>query len=279
MLSNAQLPNGFWAEAVSTAVHLVNRSPSKVLHKDSVPEMVWSGKMPSYKVLRVFGYEAYTHVPKEFRNKLEPKSRKCIFLGYGNSGEMGYRLWDPESRKVVHSNDVHFNESKYHSKPERVEEIRRVVFQEDGPARARQNVRAQEEQGQDRVEPQVVAEPEPPIVSRSGRVTRPPDRFVPSMNYVMLTDCNEPSCYKEAVQMKDSGNWQLAMQSEMTALHKNKTWKLVKLPQGKKALPCKWVYRYKITAHDSQPKYKARLVAKGFKQEQGIDFDEVFSPV
>ena len=77
--------------------------------------------------------------------------------------------------------------------------------------------------------------------------------------------------------MKDSRNWQLAMQSEMTALHKNQTWKLVKLPQGKKALPCKWVYRYEITAHDSQPKYKARLVAKGFKQEQGIDFDEVFS--
>ena len=74
------------------------------------------------------------------------------------------------------------------------------------------------------------------------------------MNYVMLTDCNEPSCYKEAVQMEDSKNWQLAMQSEMTALHKNQTWKLVKLPQGKKALPCKWVYRYKFTAHDGQPK-------------------------
>ncbi|MCO5589020.1 hypothetical protein L7F22_042984 [Adiantum nelumboides] len=63
------------------------------------------------------------------------------------------------------------------------------------------------------------------------------------------------------------------------SLQKNQTWKLVKLPQGKKALPCKWVYRYKITAHDFQPKYKARLVAKGFKQEKGIDFDEIFSPV
>ena len=48
-------------------------------------EMVWSDKVPSYKHLRVFGCEAYSHVPKEFRNKLEPKSRKCIFLGYGET--------------------------------------------------------------------------------------------------------------------------------------------------------------------------------------------------
>ncbi|MCO5587917.1 hypothetical protein L7F22_041869 [Adiantum nelumboides] len=69
------------------------------------------------------------------------------------------------------------------------------------------------------------------------------------------------------------------MQSEMTALHKNPTWDLVQLLEGKKALPCKWVYRYKLTPHDGQPKYKARLVAKGFKQEHGIDFNEVFLPV
>ncbi|MCO5600142.1 hypothetical protein L7F22_054250 [Adiantum nelumboides] len=150
---------------------------------------------------------------------------------------MGYRLWDLESRKVVRSNDLYFNEAKYHSKLKRVEEIKRVIFEEDGPIRARQNVWAQEEQGQDRLEPQ------------------------------------------ESVQMKDSAKWQLAMQSEMTALEKNETWKLIKLPQAKKALPCKWVYRYKITVHDCQPKYKARLIAKGFKQEKGIDFDEVFSPV
>ena len=106
MLSNADLTQGFWAEAVATAVHLINRSPSKVLDKEAVAEMVWSGKKPSYKHLRVFGCEAYSHIPKEFRNKLEPKSRKCIFLGYGESGEMGYRLWDPESRKILHSNDV-----------------------------------------------------------------------------------------------------------------------------------------------------------------------------
>ena len=52
------------------------------------------------------------------------------------------------------------------------------------------------------------------------------------------------------------------MQSEMTALHVNQMWDLVLLPKNKKALPCKWVYRYKLTPHNGQRKYKAWLVAK-----------------
>ena len=79
--------------------------------------------------------------------------------------------------------------------------------------------------------------------------------------------------------MVDLEKWQLAIQSKMTTLHKNQTWDLVKLLDSKKSLPCKWVYRYKLTPHDGQRKYKARLVAKGFKQEQGIDFGEFFLPI
>ena len=63
------------------------------------------------------------------------------------------------------------------------------------------------------------------------------------------------------------------------ALTQNKTWELVPLPKDKKVLPCKWVYKKKFTSLDAKPKYKARLVAKGFKQEYGIDFEEIFSPV
>ena len=131
MLSNANLPNGFWAEALATVVHLINRSPNKVLDM-KVLEEVWLGKPPSYKHLRVFGYEAYCHIPKEFCDKLAPKSKKCIFLGYGESSEMGFRLWDPKARKIVCSNDVFFNEEKMHKKPIKIVEIRIVVFQEDG---------------------------------------------------------------------------------------------------------------------------------------------------
>ena len=51
---------------------------------------------------------------------------------------MGFRLWDPESRKIVYSHDVFFNEEKMHKKPVQTVEIRRVVFQEDGQVHNRQ---------------------------------------------------------------------------------------------------------------------------------------------
>ncbi|MCO5602950.1 hypothetical protein L7F22_057091 [Adiantum nelumboides] len=99
------------------------------------------------------------------------------------------------------------------------------------------------------------------------------------LDYVLVTDCDDPSCYKEAIQMDDSVKWEKAMQSEYNSIIANETWKLTELPQGKQALPCKWVYKKKYTNEDPEPKYKARLVAKGFKQKKGVDFDEIFSPV
>jgi hypothetical protein len=54
--------------------------------------------------MRVFGSIAYAHVPKELRKKLEPKSMKCIFLGY-SSGSNAYHLWCTEERKIIISRD------------------------------------------------------------------------------------------------------------------------------------------------------------------------------
>ena len=73
-----------------------------------------------------------TIFPKEFRDKLAPKSKKCIFLGYGDSSEMGYWLWEPKGKRIMHINDVYFNEEKFHKKLTLVIQIRRVIFQEDG---------------------------------------------------------------------------------------------------------------------------------------------------
>ena len=119
-----------------------------------------------------------------------------------------------------------------------------------------------------------------PILRLSERATRALDRYISSLDYVMLIDYDEPSCYKEAMLREGKDKWEKAMQSEMDSLCKNSTWELVNLPAaGKRILPCKWIYKLKVTDSASKPRYNARLVAKGFRQQEGVDFEEIFSPV
>jgi len=57
------------------------------------------------------------------------------------------------------------------------------------------------------------------------------------------------------------------------------TWKLTELPEGRKAVGCKWVFKVKSKPDGTVERFKARLVAKGFSQQPGTDFDETFAPV
>ncbi|KAL8123362.1 hypothetical protein AgCh_011363 [Apium graveolens] len=69
------------------------------------------------------------------------------------------------------------------------------------------------------------------------------------------------------------------MQSEIEAIERNTTWKLVELPTGQRAIGLKWVYKLKRDVQEKIVKYKARLVTKGYVQKQGIDYEGVFAPV
>jgi len=62
-------------------------------------EKKFTGKKPDVSHLRVFGYIAYVHVPDEKRSKLDPKAKKCIFIGYSLE-QKGYRCFNPSIRKL-----------------------------------------------------------------------------------------------------------------------------------------------------------------------------------
>ena len=77
---------------------------------------------------------------------------------------------------------------------------------------------------------------------------------------------------------KQNPRWKKAMEEELHALMRNKTWELALLPEGKKVVGCKWIFTVKQTPEGKIDRYKARLVAKGYSQIYGIDYDETFAP-
>lgn len=69
----------------------------------------WSRREVKLSHFRVFGCVAYVHISDQGRNKLDLKTKKCNFIGYGEN-EFGYFLWDEDDRKMIHIRDVIFNE-------------------------------------------------------------------------------------------------------------------------------------------------------------------------
>ena len=110
MLRIAGQPNSFWAEAAKIACYVINRSPSTTIDLKT-PIETWTGKPAYYSTLHSFKCPVYVMYNTQERKKLDPKSRRCIFLGYADRVK-GYCMWDPTTRKVIISRDVIFAEDQ-----------------------------------------------------------------------------------------------------------------------------------------------------------------------
>ena len=86
----------------------MNRGPVVPLDHKILDE-VYSGKKVKLSHLRIFGCVAYVHISDQGMNKVDPNSKKCTFISYGED-EFGYYLWDNENKKMIYSRDVIFNE-------------------------------------------------------------------------------------------------------------------------------------------------------------------------
>jgi hypothetical protein len=250
MRLHSGLPQTFWADAVHTAVYLINRGPSVPL-EFRLPEEVWRGKEVQLSHLKVFRCVFYVHIDSDARNKLDVKSKKCFFIGYGDE-EFGFRFWDDQNRKIIRSKNVIFNEKVLYkdkssvetdmadsdTSPQRSEFIRLEELPDVTEKNKNQESLQEDSSTYVPTTTHEDAEPREPIIylRRLSRTVKPPQRFTLLLNYILLTDGGEPLTYEESLQDGNSSKWELAMKDEMDSLLKNKTWELTTLPEGKKAL-------------------------------------------
>ncbi|GAA5892179.1 hypothetical protein JCM16303_003860, partial [Sporobolomyces ruberrimus] len=105
LLSQAGAPKDLWAEALQAFVFVKNRSPHAALD-GKVPLSVWRDCPVSVLMLRVWGCGAW-HTVTNDRSKLDDKAIPLVFVGY-DGDTTAYRLFDPETRKMIRSRDTRF---------------------------------------------------------------------------------------------------------------------------------------------------------------------------
>jgi hypothetical protein len=89
----------------------------------------------------------------------------------------------------------------------------------------------------------------------------------------------DPTSYEEAMRSPHSSKWREAMEDEMRSTSANQVWKLEEIPKGAKIVGCKWVYKIKRDCKGNIDRFNVRLMVKGFTQREGIDYNEIFSPI
>lgn len=276
MLKQKGLPDSFWAEGVAVAVHILNISPTKAVWNQT-PYEAWHGNKPSVSHLRIFGCICYV-LTTSARHKLDAKSQKHIFIGYGLKSK-GYRVYDPVSGKITVSRDVVFDEDASWEWKLEDNGFAPQVEPEEEEEDASQNTKSdQSEISKETTPATVLSTHESTQLRKSERGHIPRRRFEiegeETSSLVLFV--GDPVTVTEAMEKEE---WRTAMNEELSAIERNHTWEMVNLPDGKNLISLKWVFKTKYLADGSIQKHKARLVVRGFTQQHGIDYDETFSPV
>ena len=111
MMSLTDLPLSFWGYALETAAFTLNWAPSKSV--ETTPYELWFGKKPKLSFLKVWGCDAY--VKKLQPEKLEPKSEKCVFIGYPKE-TVGYIFYLRSEGKIFVAKNGSFLEKEFSRK-------------------------------------------------------------------------------------------------------------------------------------------------------------------
>lgn len=308
-LSDGECDLKLWAEAVVYSAYTRNHVVNKVTGK-ATPSELWSGAKPDVSHLRVFGSKGFVLDKRSGRHKFAEKGNQMIFVGYGDTSK-AYRMLDPDSRNVIYSRDVRFIESDSNinvtggdmlddeevsisfdvddceaiEKPKstEIEELvddpdsTELVVDGEEPSQSPSLGTPKRKRGRPKKTDKAVVKP---VWTPSNHQyeTRSKDKVQDTLAAIKDEKVLIPRDVTEALSSENADSWIGAMATEMASLKKNRTYDLVALPKGRRAIGSRWVFAVKYHKDGSIDKYKARLVARGFSQRFGIDYNQTYSP-
>ncbi|GJR90309.1 retrotransposon protein, putative, ty1-copia subclass [Tanacetum coccineum] len=251
--SKQTLQKSFWDYALETAVRILNM----VLTKKGCEALVKRDTLTK-------------------PDKLEPRSIKCIFIGYPKE-TMGYSFYYPPENKVLVARNAEFLEnSLINQEASGSLEDLEIIQEEDTHPSINTSLNHEEDDLEiDESQSDIIP------IRRSTRTRRTTDRmclYIDAEEHE-LRDLGKPANHKAALLDPESDKWLNAMNVEMQSMKDNEVWILVKLPPNGKTVGSKWLFKKKTDMDGAVHTYKARLVAKGYTQTPGIDYEETFSPV
>ncbi|CAI7754167.1 unnamed protein product [Closterium sp. NIES-54] len=243
-------------------------------------------RLPKVDMLRVFGCMCMALVPKHLRhNKLGAKAIWAVHLGMAQNSK-GWLLWDPFTKKLLVSRDCKFMENMMYKdwkaeneakigvrfgdvKSSGLEHVELPLELSSSSTTTRQSslVNGGEEAKdaeEEEEEVQQVSERPPKLPSRT--TSAPPIRVTPQQRQGLHL-------------WPEREEWKKAMESELKSIEENGTWELVELPEGRKAITSKWLFKIKSDADGKIKRYKSRLVVKGYQQMEKVDYNELFAHV
>ncbi|CAJ2649804.1 unnamed protein product [Trifolium pratense] len=294
LLAHASIPPIFWHHALQMATYLHNILPNKKLTLQSPTKILYQ-KDPSYSYLRVFGCLRYPLIPSTTRNKLQPRSTPCVFLGY------------PSNHRDDGINPLLTSQMYTTSPPTSSPNI--TVTQPPSPAA--QQTPPPQTTNQTTFSPSTTSsaqQPTPtPQTTTSSTQTTPTTSSPPTQTPISPPAPHSPQMTTRAqhgifkprklfnlhtsthqsisplptnlIDALNDHNWKMAMKDEYDALIENKTWELVPRPSNANVIRSLWIFRHKKKSDGSFERYKAQLVGNGANQQSGVDCGETFSPV
>lgn len=303
----ANLPKQMWAEAVNTAVYVINRVPSKALGGDT-PYHSLFGKHAKMGHLKTFGCRAWAHVYDGERKKMDPKAWAGVMVGYDPTNYACYRIFNPVTKTTRLSAHVSFDEESFPGlKGETTMPVDTAESKESMKPVGESSEDDKEQvgdkpEGQRGYDPSVDFDTQRDVVqlprgaTRSGKVYRE-DHMVFAAESEAAAMCflaegheseyaysigvpgDEPQTYGEAMRTREAAEWQRAAQDEFDAIVRNKTWVICVLPKGQRAIPTRWVFKRKYDETGAVVRYKGRVVVQDCGYNIYYWEGNTFSPV